>query len=951
MVKINQEELARLEAIVGPKVKVKDISGAVNVGIGTISQMAERLGESTKIKRNSRISTRLYYCLLKEYNPQKLKEILSRDSLPSAPTSSAAVEAPAPTAEPTPEKVKAAPEPAPPEPPPTKEAPLEEAPPTPKRKAKSTKSTKRFDHIRKILSDKKSKPKSAPVPEQLDIVAEPAPAEPTPSAETAPPTVKEAPAAPSPAPVEPPTPPPTEKKTEPASADDAKKAAPPSEEPEESTSYTQKRIQEEVDKIQGPKSTGEIIDLEELKRKTQPPKPKPKPRTERLSEKIRKKRVGKQRSGDQPVISSDRIATEAETTWTSDRRPPRQRPHRTQPDWTSVRPGSRPHRAGGRKKRKKERRRHEEEQLATAIDGQGRIIEVSRFITVAELAKIMDISVTDIISKLFDLGIFATANQRLEEESIQIIGEEFGYTIQFVDVVKEETLEEPDNPERLQPRPPIVVVMGHVDHGKTSLLDYIRQTEVAAREAGGITQQIGAYRVHLDNGQSITFIDTPGHEAFTTMRARGAKITDIAVIVVAADDGVMPQTREAISHAQAAEVDIIFAINKIDKPNANPDRVFQQLAEEGFLVEAWGGDYPAVKVSAKTGEGIDELLETISAVAELRELKADPEKRGVAAVLESKLEKGRGYVASIIVLRGKIQKGDPVLVGPNFGRVRAMFDETNQPVQSAGPSTPVLLLGLDGAPPAGETLYVTPDEQTAREIAAKRKQIIREQEHRAQRRISLEDLGKRIAAGDYHELNFIIRGDTEGSVDALINALQKLERDNLEIRILHRGVGEINESDVVLAATSEAVIIGFNVRPNAKARQQAEAENVQIRTYSVIYEAVEDVENAIKGMLKPETREVVLGTAEVKETFKIRKVGTVAGCQVTSGKVTADAEARVIRNGVVIHQTRIASLKHYKDDVREVRAGMECGILLENFNDVKVGDVIEAFTHEEVPVE
>ncbi len=970
MIKINQEEFSLFKAACSnrTRVKVKEVREEAKVGIVTIRKVVERLGEPTDIKANSRVSLEVFYVVLKEKNPDRLKALISDYKKMQAVMSRSIKEAEDADQAPTvpPEPKEESPDPGTDEQPSSpdrkddqaasgKEKPVvspggrQQVPPKSRDKAQGR---GQFTRLRGLVGEKtaktqEQKPQAPP--------SNPPKAAPLSSPTAEDPITQSPPDRQSTSPVKSLK---TEEKTATSSAPMAAESTDLEE--EKPSSYTQQRIREETAKISGPTRTGERIDPERLK--PSPKKPSettsPEDKNRRLKQGIKQQRETKRRQPRRPVTSSDDFASSSSdslgTTWTNTDRP---RPRNTaprSPDWTGVRPKGRHSRAGIRRKRKKDQQRRSSQHtqsIHSAIDGQGRTIQVSRFITVGELAQLMDLDATAIIGKLLELGIMSSVNQRLEEESIQIIGEEFGFNIEFVDVVKEESLEEPDDPERLQARPPIVTVMGHVDHGKTSLLDKIRKTSVAAGEAGGITQHIGAYRVHLPQGQTITFIDTPGHEAFTTMRARGAKVTDVAVIVVAADDGVMPQTREALSHAKAADVDIVFAINKIDKPNANPDRIFQQLAEENFLVEAWGGDYPAVKVSAKTGEGIDELLETILAIAELRDLKADPEKRGVAAVLESEMQKGRGYVASILVLRGTIRKGDPVLVGPNFGRVRAMFDEFDQPVKTAGPSVPVQLLGLDGAPPAGEILYVTSDEQTAREIASQRKQIIREQEHKAHRRITLEEVGKRIAAGDYQELNFVIRGDTEGTVDALAESLQKLSRDNLEVRIIHRGVGEINEADVMLASASRAVIIGFNVRPGAKARQKAETENVQIRTYSVIYDVIEDVKNAIKGMLAPDRREVQLGTAEVKEIFKIRKIGTVAGCQVTVGKMVADAQIRLIRDGVIIHQTRIASLKHYKDEVKEIRAGMECGILLDGYNDVKVGDVLEAFTYEEVPVE
>ncbi len=933
MVKFNQEEFELFSRVIQKRVKVKDIRGEAGVGLHAIVSVAEALGETKKITPNSRVAPRIYYLILKEYKPERLREILHQAKTQSASGAPAASPS-APTVKP--EKKQAPPEtsdraepsekekPSAPTEAPLKETPAKASPPP---KASGEKTKKKRSRLKEELAKLKEKEK------------EPARSKPAPS-----PSVPQT-ATPS-SPEESRTPP-TPVKEETTEKPAAKVDAPaPSDKPAPQPSLTQARIRKETEKLTGPVRTGETIDLSKFK-----PKPKPAAKDQLSKERARQQARKEKRTRIRPVASSD---APTPTAWTQSSSTDRQKSkQRSGPVW-HTRGGGRPHRpmGGGRKRKRKQDKAHQHERHPERLEqAQERKIEVSRFITVAELAKLMNVDPSEILTRLFELGTIATINERLEEETIKLVGEEMGYEIEFVDVIKEEELEEPDNEARLQPRPPIVTVMGHVDHGKTSLLDYIRNTRVAAKEAGGITQKIGAYMVTLPEGQRITFIDTPGHEAFTTMRARGAKVTDIAVIVIAADDGIMPRTEEAISHAQAAGVDIIFALNKVDKPNANPDRVRQQLAEKGFLVEDWGGDYPAIEVSAKTGQGIDELLEHIVMLAELKDLKADPEKRGVGVVLESSIERGRGYVAHVLVLRGKIKKGDPVLVGPNFGRVRAMFDEFGRQMAQAGPSTPMQLIGLDGGPPTGEMLYVTPDEQTARNIAKKRQQIKREQERRAQRHITLEELGERIAKGDFQQLNIIVRADSEGSVDALTAALQKLSTDSLEVNIIHKGVGEINESDVLLASASSGLIIGFNVRPSTKARQQAEAQKIQIRTYSVIFDVIDDIKEAIKGMLKPRTEEVVLGTAEVKEIFPIRSVGTVAGCLVTTGKVTNKARARVVRNGIVVQDTRIASLKHYKDEVKEIDAGKECGILLEKFNDIKPGDVIEAYEEQQVSTE
>ncbi len=572
------------------------------------------------------------------------------------------------------------------------------------------------------------------------------------------------------------------------------------------------------------------------------------------------------------------------------------------------------------------------------------ILKISEFITVGELANLINVQASDIIKKLFSYGIVATINQRLEKEAIQLVADDFGYSVEFQDEAITTVIEdEEDPPESLKPRPPIVTIMGHVDHGKTSLLDYIRNTQVVAGEAGGITQHIGAYRVELPTGKQITFIDTPGHEAFTAMRARGAKVTDIVVLVVAADDAVMPQTIEAINHAQAAGVPIIVAINKIDKPTANPEKIRQQLAERNVLVEEYGGRYQSVELSAKTGKGVDVLLEKILIEAELLDLKANPDRKARGYVLEVKLEKGRGIVANVLILKGTLRVNDPFVAGVAYGRVRAMFDERMNRVNEAPPSTPVQILGFDEMPQAGDEFVCVESEKVAKEIANKRMQIKREQELRAVRHISLEDISKSAKLGQVKDLKLIVKGDVDGSVEALSDALLKLSNEEVKIHVIHKGVGAITETDVNLALASEAIIIGFHVRPNLEARKLAEKEKVEIRLYSIIYDAINDIKNAIIGMLEPEITEEVTATVEVREIFKVSGVGTVAGCYVKDGKIQRSNKIRVVRNGIVIFTGDIESLKRFKEDVREVEANKECGIKIANFNDIKVGDIIEAF--------
>ncbi|MCL2649477.1 MAG: translation initiation factor IF-2 [Candidatus Azobacteroides sp.] len=578
-----------------------------------------------------------------------------------------------------------------------------------------------------------------------------------------------------------------------------------------------------------------------------------------------------------------------------------------------------------------------------------RVIKITEFVTANDLANMMNVSVVQVISTCMSIGMMVSINQRLDAETINIVAEEFGYRTEYVSAeVVEAITEEEDKEEDLVSRPPIVTVMGHVDHGKTSLLDYIRKENVIAGEAGGITQHIGAYNVELPDGRRITFLDTPGHEAFTAMRARGASVTDIAIIIVAADDSVMPQTTEAINHASAAGVPMIFAINKIDKPGANPEKIKEALANMNYLVEDWGGKYQSQDISAKKGTGMDELLEKILLEAEMLDLRANPQKRAAGSVIESALDKGRGYTVTLLVQNGTLKIGDIVLAGTNYGRVKAMFNERNQRMTEAGPAEPVLVLGLNGAPQAGDTFHVLETEQEAREIANKREQLQREQGLRTQKMLTLDDIGRRIAIGNFQQLNVIVKGDVDGSVEALSDSLIRLSTEQIQVNVIHKGVGQISESDVTLAAASEAIIIGFQVRPSMQARRSAEKEGVDIRLYSVIYDAIEEVKAAMEGMLSPEIKEEITATIEVQEVFKITKVGTVAGCLVREGKVKRGNRIRLIRDGIVIYTGELGSLKRFKEDVKEVIAGYECGLNITNFNDIKVGDIIEAFEEVEV---
>ena len=601
------------------------------------------------------------------------------------------------------------------------------------------------------------------------------------------------------------------------------------------------------------------------------------------------------------------------------------------------------------RKEKREQDAERRQELENQEQAESKVLKLTEFVTANELASMMNVPVTQVISTCMSVGIMVSINQRLDAETINLVAEEFGFKTEYISAeVAQAIVEEADAEEDLQPRAPIVTVMGHVDHGKTSLLDYIRKSNVIAGEAGGITQHIGAYHVTLDDGREITFLDTPGHEAFTAMRARGAKVTDVVIVIVAADDNVMPQTKEAINHAMAAGVPIVFAINKIDKPGANPDKIKEELANMNFLVEEWGGKYQSQDISAKKGIGVHELLEKVLLEAEMLDLKANPNRRATGSIIESSLDKGRGYVATVLVSNGTLKVGDIVLAGTHYGKVKAMFNERNQRMKQAGPSEPALILGLNGAPAAGDTFHVIETEQEAREIANKREQLQREQGLRTQKMLTLDEVGRRLALGDFHELNIIVKGDVDGSVEALSDSLIKLSTEQIQVNVIHKGVGEISESDVSLAAASDAIIVGFQVRPSSGAAKLAEQEGVDIRKYSIIYDAIEEVKAAMEGMLAPTLKEQVTATIEVREVFNISKVGQVAGAMVKTGKVKRTDKARLIRDGIVVYTGAINALKRFKDDVKEVGTNFECGISLTNCNDLKVGDVIE--TYEEVEV-
>ncbi|MGJ5641768.1 translation initiation factor IF-2 [Formosa sp. S-31] len=813
----------------------------------------------------------------------------------------------------------------------------------------------------------KEVPKEAPVEIKKEEVKAEAPkaVTPEPEKETAPePVKKEAPKVETPTKEEKPepkqpkvvTPPVEQKKAEPV------KKEQPKAEPEKPAE--EEHLKTQYQKLTGPKIAGEKIDLSQFNK----PKKKPVAKTaqDNAANKNKKKRRRISKPGDQNQ-NTNTGANNGPGRGGNDRfkgkkgpgqprRPiikeePSEEEVQKQVRETLEKLQGKSNKGKGAKYRRDKRDSHREQSQKDAEQqaAESKILKVTEFVTASEVATMMDVSVTQIISACMSLGMMVTMNQRLDAETLSIVAEEFGYQVEFVTADIEEAIEVvEDKEEDLKLRAPIVTVMGHVDHGKTSLLDYIRKENVIAGESGGITQHIGAYGVELDGGQKIAFLDTPGHEAFTAMRARGAQVTDIAIIVVAADDDIMPQTKEAISHAQAAGVPIVFAINKIDKPHANPDKIKEGLAQMNLLVEDWGGKIQSHDISAKQGTGVKELLEKVLLEAELLELKANPKKAALGTVVEAFLDKGRGYVSTILVQAGTLRIGDYVLAGQHSGKVKAMHDERGHDVVEAGPSTPVSILGLDGAPQAGDKFSVFEDEREAKQIAAKRAQLQREQSVRTQRHITLDEIGRRIALGDFQELNIILKGDVDGSVEALTDSFQKLSTEEIQVNIIHKGVGAITESDVLLASASDAIIIGFNVRPMGNARMIADKEEIDIRTYSIIYDAINDLKDAMEGMLSPELKEEITGTAEIREIFKVSKIGSIAGCMITNGKVYRNSGVRLIREGVVVYTGELASLKRFKDDVKEVSKGYDCGMQIKNYNDIKEGDIIEAFHEVEV---
>ena len=702
-------------------------------------------------------------------------------------------------------------------------------------------------------------------------------------------------------------------------------------------------------KLSGLKSTGETIDLSKFKaeKKKESPSPSNSKRKRRRISKPNDNAKTTQKPGQRTAQKSNFKSKNT----TSTREEPSAEEVQKQVRETLEKLQGKSSKGKGAKYRKEKRDQHRqktEDELAN-VEAESKLLKVTEFVTASEVATMMDVSVTEIISACMTLGMMVTMNQRLDAETLSIVAEEFGYSVEFVTADIEDSIEEIlDSEEDLKPRAPIVTVMGHVDHGKTSLLDYIRKENVIAGESGGITQHIGAYSVELSSGQKITFLDTPGHEAFTAMRARGAQVTDLAIIVIAADDDIMPQTKEAISHAQAAGVPIVFAINKIDRPTANPDKIKEGLSQMNLLVEDWGGKIQSHDISALKGDGVDELLEKVLLEAEILELKANPNRASSGTVVEAFLDKGRGYVSTILVQTGTLKIGDYVLAGKNSGKVKAMHDERGNIVETAGPSSPISILGLDGAPQAGDKFIVFSDEREAKQIAVKRTQLQREQSVRTQRHITLDEIGRRIALGDFKELNIILKGDVDGSVEALTDSFQKLSTEEIQVNIIHKAVGAITESDVLLASASDAIIIGFNVRPTGNARQIADKEEIDIRMYSIIYDAINDLKDAMEGMLSPDFKEEITGTSEVRETFKISKIGTIAGCMVTTGKIFRNCGVRLIRDGVVIYSGELSSLKRFKDDVKEVAKGYDCGMQIKNYNDLKEGDIIEGFQQVEI---
>ncbi len=738
-----------------------------------------------------------------------------------------------------------------------------------------------------------------------------------------------------------------------------KKADKKVESPAEPAAPVEETLKTQYQKLSGTTFTGKVIDLTQFEAKPKKVEPKANtPRTALEANKNKRKRIKPgQRPATGPNQGGGAPRKDFSKTSPAGKRQPIVKVEPTEEEvkkqiqetLEKLQGKGRGSKAAKYRREKRDSHRQRVDDEIRQEEEESKILKVTEFITVGEVATMMDVPINKIIGVCMSLGIMVTMNQRLDAETLSIVADEFGFEVEFTTAdIEESAFEEEDRVEDLKPRAPIVTVMGHVDHGKTSLLDYVRKTNVIAGESGGITQHIGAYSVKLDNGQKITFLDTPGHEAFTAMRARGAQVTDIAIIVIAADDDIMPQTKEAIAHAQAAGVPIIFAINKVDKQNSNPDKIKERLAGMDLLIEEWGGKIQSQDISAKKGTGMKELLEKVLLESEMLELTANPDKAATGTVVEAFLDKGRGYVSTVLVQAGTLRIGDYILAGTCHGKVRAMHDERGNIIKEAGPSTPVSVLGLDGAPGAGDKFSVFEDEREAKSIATKRSQLLREQSVRTQRHITLAEIGRRIALGQFKELNIILKGDVDGSVEALTDSFSKLSTDEIQINIIHKGVGAITESDVLLASASDAIIIGFNVRPMGNARALADKEEIDIRNYSIIYDAIDDLKDAMEGMLSPELKEEITGTAEIRELFKISKVGTIAGCMVTDGKIFRNSRIRLIREGVVIYTGELAALKRFKDDVKEVSKGYDCGLQIKNYNDISELDIVEAFQEVEV---
>ena len=939
-----------------------------NVGISTIVDFLGKKGFSIDSNPNTKIPPEAYSLLLKEYssdlNVKKesekliLNELSRKKETVSLDQESGEVikeveeeHVPAPVVE---KKPAAKEEPVPAKAAPEKEKAADPEPVSPPKEEKTEEKQEKkgvgINVVGKIDLDTVNKPKSTAKKEETVKEKEEPVAEKTEQKPAAEPDKK---------PVASSTPSKAEKAEEaeekPAVKEKIGSADKPGEKKEETEEERDRRkgfIRTEFRKLSGPTVVGKIdLPVQEDKKKAQPRKGKrgsddsderkgKRKRSRKDKEKVSLKASGDSKKGGDPKRRKKAVA----------------RPEISDEDVqkqikeTLARLTTKGKSKGAKYRREKrdmvsQKAREESEKLEL----EKKILKVTEFVSVNELATMMSIPVTDIISTCMGLGLFVSINQRLDAETMSLVAEEFDYEVEFVSAELQEAVrEEEDTVEELVSRPPIVTVMGHVDHGKTKLLDYIRNANVIAGEAGGITQHIGAYGVKLEDGRQITFLDTPGHEAFTAMRARGAQITDIAIIVVAADDGVMPQTVEAINHAAAAGVPIIFAINKIDKPTANSEKIKEELANMNYLVEDWGGKYQSQEISAKNGINIDELLEKVLLEAEMLDLKANPDKRATGTVIESSLDKGRGFIATILVKSGTLRIGDVLLAGSHYGHIKAMYNERGQRVETAGPASPVLILGLNGAPQAGDKFNVMETDREAKDIATKRTQLQREQGLRTQKHITLDEIGRRIAIGNFQELNIIVKGDVDGSVEALSDALIKLSTEEIQVNIQHKAVGQISESDILLAAASNAIIIGFQVRPSLSARKLAEKEEIDIRLYSIIYDAINELKSAMEGMLSPEVKEEITGTLEIRETYKITKVGTMAGCYVKEGKINRNTRVRIIRDGIVIYTGELGSLKRFKDDVKEVTSGYECGLNIQNFNDIKVGDVIEGFKEVEI---